>query len=173
MDPRNVIQHYKSCPLHQSKSNVKGYGLAEMWCFVTQKNDLEGAHSSIVDARAQVEVIMDKRFFKYINKPKSIITLNSVWEAKRMKSKKFRDALDDKLAPPWTSDFEEWNIPNDKRYTGASGGANHGPTTPLRTAFDEKSLASLFLFFFPTKLLENIAKQTNFYGHQEWVKLVQ
>ena len=54
MDPRNIIQHYKSCPLHQSKSNVKGYGLAEMWCFVTQKNDLEVAHPSIVDARAQL-----------------------------------------------------------------------------------------------------------------------
>ena len=48
MDPKNVISAYTSCALHQKNSGVIGYGLAEVFCHVTEKEELDGAHSSTV-----------------------------------------------------------------------------------------------------------------------------
>ena len=59
MDPQRVIKHYTGCKLNQKHSQVLGYGLAEMWCYCTSNTSLEHAHSSIVDARAQRDSMID------------------------------------------------------------------------------------------------------------------
>jgi hypothetical protein len=72
-DPRQVIHHYKGCGLHTE--GMLGLGCAEMWCHVLGKDKLEGAHSSIVDARAQQDIASDEHFIKYLDKPESMVTM--------------------------------------------------------------------------------------------------
>lgn len=57
MDPMAVIQHYKSCKLNEKHTKLVGYGLQVIWCYVKNATSLTGAHSSIIDARAQAEIV--------------------------------------------------------------------------------------------------------------------
>ncbi len=79
---KRLFSHYSSCKLNQKHSGVIGYGCDKMWCFVTDNDSLLGAHSAIVDARAQSTVMADKRFLEYIDKPVSMILMADVWAAK-------------------------------------------------------------------------------------------
>ena len=93
MDPKKVVSHYASCKLSMKHSNVIGYGCSEMWCYVTSSELLEGAHSAIVDARAQSTIVSDERFWPFIDKPASMIAMDEVWASKR----KTRDARNAEL----------------------------------------------------------------------------
>jgi alpha-D-ribose 1-methylphosphonate 5-triphosphate synthase subunit PhnG len=64
-----------------------------MWCYVSGNESLPGAHSAIVDARAQSAAVADKRFGEYIGKPVSMIAMTDVWASKR----KNRDVRDEEL----------------------------------------------------------------------------
>ena len=76
LDPAYIIKHYKSCELNESKSGVVGYGLAEVWCFIKEKTQLDGAHDALEDTLAQCEVVHDERFLKFIDKPVSIESMH-------------------------------------------------------------------------------------------------
>jgi hypothetical protein len=54
-----------------------------VWCFITGKTELEGVHSSLVDAKAQAEIVADKRFLAFIDRPESIKAMEEVWSRKR------------------------------------------------------------------------------------------
>jgi hypothetical protein len=83
MDPKNVVSHYGSCKLNQKHSGVVEYRCDEMWCHVTSNPSLPGAHSAIVDARAQCTIVADKRFFEFIDKPVSMIAMVDVSALKK------------------------------------------------------------------------------------------
>jgi hypothetical protein len=119
-DPRHVINHYKGCKLRMD--GMLGLGCAEMWCHVMNKDKLDGAHSSIVDARAQQEIVSTGRFMQFLDKPESIVTMDSVWEAKR-KKRILQDAeLKRPLPKGWTEDDTTWEIPIRLSYEGSQGG---------------------------------------------------
>jgi hypothetical protein len=63
MDPCYVIKHYKSCRLNEKHRPPSRQGNAcdIVWCFLNDKTELEGVHSSLVDARAQAVIVADKR----------------------------------------------------------------------------------------------------------------
>jgi hypothetical protein len=77
MDPKKV-SHYGSCKLNQRHSGVIGYGCDEMWCHVSGNPSLPGAHSAIVDARAQCTIVAGRRFFEFIDKPVLMIATVNV-----------------------------------------------------------------------------------------------
>jgi hypothetical protein len=62
-----------------------GLGCTKMWCYIMGKEKLDGAHSLIVDARAQQDIMSDNCFLEYLDKPESMVTMESVWAAKRKK----------------------------------------------------------------------------------------
>ena len=70
MDPLEVIKGYK-CPLHPDKNKLDGLELSVVYHFITGVN-LNGAHDSLVDAKAQTTVITSAQFREYIDKAKSI-----------------------------------------------------------------------------------------------------
>eukprot|EP01052_Picozoa_sp_SAG31_P015309 SAG31_NODE_980_length_10594_cov_7.565889_9_plen_427_part_00 len=47
-DPVRTIRHYGSCPLNVAKSQIIGYGLGTVYCFVTESDELVGAESAAV-----------------------------------------------------------------------------------------------------------------------------
>jgi hypothetical protein len=144
-----------------------------MWCHITNNDRLDGAHSSIVDARAQQEIVSDDCFLQFLDKPESIVSIDSVWEAKR-KKRILQDAeLKRPLPKGWTEDDTTWEIPYRISYENAQGGAPHGPSTKAKTVCDNGSLAELFFLFFPLPLVELVAMQTQQYGVEDWVRPVE
>jgi hypothetical protein len=95
------------------------------------KSKLPSAHSSLIDARAQADIVADKRFIMYMDKPESITAIDDVWTKKR----KMRDSIDAELTRPVPKGWEEqpenerWDLRRKKRYEGAEGGGGYyGPT---------------------------------------------
>ena len=55
---------------------------------------------------------------------------------------------------------------------GPSGGGKHGPSLAGVSICHQLSLSALFIFFFPIEFLELIARKTNRYGNEDWVRPV-
>jgi hypothetical protein len=70
MDPLEVIKAYK-CPLHPTKSKLDSLELGVVYRFITG-NNLNGAHDSLVDVKAQTTVITSPQFRDQIDRVKSI-----------------------------------------------------------------------------------------------------
>jgi hypothetical protein len=62
-----VIQRYKGCKLHPSKSKLESLELGCVYKFITGSN-LNGAHDSLVDVQAQTTIVTSPHFQAYINK---------------------------------------------------------------------------------------------------------
>ena len=91
--------------------------------------ELPGAHSSIVDACVQANIILDDQYFCFLDRPDSIIPLSDVWSTKRIK----RRARDEERSHPVQQGWKEsvtstWKLPHHQQYTGPDGGAHHGPS---------------------------------------------
>jgi hypothetical protein len=54
------------------KSKTRGHALGVMWSFINYGQCLENAHDSMVDAKAQCDVLTDARFVPFINHFNSI-----------------------------------------------------------------------------------------------------
>jgi hypothetical protein len=173
MDPMQVIKNYKSCKLNRVHSGIIGYGLAVVYCYITGRQELAGAHSSLVDAQAQCQIVTDTRFQPFIDKPTSIVLLDGVWAARRKALEAYQEEISRAVPVGWTDHMPANAVLLDAtRYNNSyAGGAQSGPTTHARTACNNHSLADLFLCFFPITLLTMmIAMETNRYGNQDWVR---
>ena len=67
MDPYRVITSFKSCPLNKSKSKLDGYDLGSVWKFVNDGRNLNGAHNSLVDVKAQTDILIIWGYVPFIN----------------------------------------------------------------------------------------------------------
>ena len=178
MDPRRVIDKYKLCPLHPSKSGLLGLGLAEVWCYCNGETELDGAHNAMTDVKAQMDVVNDERFWNFIDKNQGWELLENIWAAKRAKMTKERQETVRKLPVGWDDweNIKSWTLHDKKSFTSSEGGPVGGPSTKVMDAInntgDDKrdKLVKLFQFFFTSKLLSNIARETNRYGNEDWVK---
>ena len=127
MDPLEVIKTYSGCKLHPSKSKLESLELGCVYKHITGSN-LNGAHDSLVDVRAQTAVITSKDFVPYINKTKSIRLIQDIFS--RAEQREMLKRLEP-LRPvhsPWVElvEGEPYHAtisPND-RYTGPSGGGD-------------------------------------------------
>jgi hypothetical protein len=117
MDPLEVIKRYK-CPLHLDKSKLDSLELGVVYHFVTGVN-LNVAHDSLVDVKAQTTVITSAQFREYIDKAKSIRLVEDIFTGVKK-----RDMLKkmDPLRPvhePWLKFVEgdglSWTPPRTDR----------------------------------------------------------
>ena len=60
----------------------EGYGLESLWCYIQQTSTAENALNSLVDARAQAQVMFHEYFCNYIDKLKSIVAMDKIWMVK-------------------------------------------------------------------------------------------
>jgi hypothetical protein len=130
MDPKKVISHYGSCKLNQKHSGVIGYGCDKMWCYVTgNESFLPGAHSAIVNAKAQSTIVADKHFFDFIDKHVSMIAVADDWAAKIKKRDIHNAELQRKIPLGWTEGKtgSAWKLLPNKEYSFAGNGL-HGPS---------------------------------------------
>ena len=127
---------------------------------------MEGAHSSIVDARAQLSILKDNRFQKYQDKTKSIVLLEEVWAEKRKAALTRMGWVENMNDLPQSAVLLDAKIYDNS----AEGRAVRGPTSKARDLCRGRSLSDLFLLFWPIDLLKMIADETNRYGIHDWVR---
>jgi hypothetical protein len=153
-----VVSHYGSCKLSQKHSGVIGYRCDEIWCYITSNESTPGAHSAIVNAKAQCTLVADKCFWDHIDKPVSMIAMTDVWAAKRKKRDIGNAELKRKIPLGWMEGKtgSEWRLSRNKEYS-FGGGGHHGPSLAAKTVCEAQSLVNLFLFFFPLQFLQTIA----------------
>jgi hypothetical protein len=84
IDPYRVITSFKSCPLHKSKSKIEGYDLGSVWKYINGHN-LNRAHNSLIDVKAQTNIIINKMFVSFINRSASIQTVDAIFSATQQK----------------------------------------------------------------------------------------
>jgi hypothetical protein len=61
LDPKKVIEEYKRCPLHKSRSKLESYELWCVWKYIYGQN-LNGAHDALEDTKAQTDIVLSKYF---------------------------------------------------------------------------------------------------------------
>ena len=175
MDPSGVMKNYTSCRLHNSHTSLEGYGLEMTWCYIKGETELPHAHSSLVDCKAQTDVVLDARFLPFIDRYTSIIPMDEVWVAKRAKAIRQQKELSRQVPPGWTEDnTTTWTPPRNMQYTGPAGGGECGPSTKIKSAIAQLNgldpLVNLFLFLWPKTLLQQTAENSEKYARADWVK---
>ena len=71
LDPFKVISQYRLCKLNKSMSFIESYSLGAVWKYIKGR-PLERAHNSLIDAKAQTDIVLHKDFIDYIDKTKSV-----------------------------------------------------------------------------------------------------
>ena len=155
LDPLKVIRHYKLCALCPVKSKLESLELGSVYKFITGTN-LNGAHDSLVDVKAQTEIVTHPSFSSFINKSASICLIEDIFTA----SEKSKMANKLELEPsrpvhePWKeldkdSTFQ-WTPRREDTYNGAGGlGGTNGPSQKMKDGARTCDLAEMFMTAFP------------------------
>ena len=77
MDPLKAIQHFTGCLLHPNSSKLDSLELGVVWKYI-MKSNLNGAHDGLVDAKAQLDIILHPSFVPYPNKGVSIHLITDI-----------------------------------------------------------------------------------------------
>ena len=156
-----VIKHYKSCKLNSKHSKLETLSLSSVWKFINGKI-LDGAHNSLVDAKAQTDVVIHPYFIGYLNKTYSIQSVNDIFQKKTQNRVHQLEEQARLVHTPWMSDENAatWSISWKESYQGPEGGPPYGPSTEVTSiATNIKStLADIFLFVMPLSIFEMIKK---------------
>ena len=170
-----MITSFKSCPLNKSKSKLDGYDLGSVWKFVNDGQNLNGAHNSLVDVKAQTDILINKMFVPSINRTASIQTVDANFSATQQKDWRKELEPERPVHSPWVeqtkeNNFEWWTPPENDSYTGFAGGPLVGPTTYVQgIAMGTQNLASIFLAILPLTFFSKVAEHTNKYCYEDWV----
>jgi hypothetical protein len=184
-DPIVTINRYQSCPLNLSKSKIVGYGLGTVYCFVTGEDELAGAHNSLVDVLAQIEIVrwlfhrpkkvkgVSQSWLATRHGPKGTQLLTCIYKTKREKRSK---ALAEATRPvpngwddaPVSNEHPSTGVPRDMDYDrGSDGGGPHGPSPPTTSC---QTLLDLWYFFVTIAALDAWAQTTEKYAVGDWVQ---
>ena len=159
MDPMKTLQHYKSCKLNHSHSKLDSYELGVVWSHVHGGANLNGAHDSLVDARAQTDIIIDECYVPFLNKSASIHPIDEIF------TKREQNEMKKKMEPirpvhlPWIEISKDndvkWAPDGADKYDSSGGGGAAGPSSAmLEIARTAKSLADIFMFMVPFSFFE-------------------
>lgn len=173
LDPLKVIKHYKSCDLNPSKSKLESLESGCVWKFISGEN-LNGAHDSLVDAKAQTDVVVSKEFSSFIDRQQPIRLVEDIFLKKERSKMAQRQEPTRPVHKPWkelqSDEPFSWKPRPEDTYKGPRGGPKHGPTKKMKDAARSGSLADMFLFLaLPMTILEYIAARTNTYAFDDWV----
>ena len=132
MDPLKVIRHFTGCLLHPTKSKLDSLELGVVWKYIMKLN-LNGAHDSLVDAKAQSDIILHQFFVPYINKGFSIQPITDIFTKTETREWKKEMEPIRPVHSPWVEITRErnikWEPEKNDDYLGSEGGAPAGPSS--------------------------------------------
>ncbi len=172
MNPLEVIQNYKGCKFHPTKSKLESLELGCVWKYITNRN-LNGAHDSLVDAKAQTDIVTHKFFQAFIDRAKSIRTIDEIFTRAEQRNMSRLLEPTRPVHDPWfeltTNDDFTWSLSPEDEYLGPSSGGVWGPSSAMLQLARKGDLAEMFLAIFPLDVLKYIAERTIAYAYEEYV----
>ena len=154
IDPYRVIEKYKSCGFNKTKSKIEAYELGVVWKYANNGTNLSGAHDSLVDVKAQTDILVHGSFVPFIDRSSSIQPIDEIFS--RTVQNEWRKELEPirPVHAPWVELTNEHNIMWEPRwqdkYTGPHGGPKAGPTQFIADIVrSAKDLCDIFLAILP------------------------
>ena len=117
IDPYSVMTHYASCKLNKSKSKLDSYELGIVWKYLNKVN-LNGAHDSLVDTKAQTDIIIHPYFMSFIDRLASVKENIDIFTATQQNEWKTKMELVCPVHEPWME------ITKDNNFTWEPGQAD-------------------------------------------------
>jgi hypothetical protein len=79
IDPYHVIEKYKSCAFNKAKSKIEAYELGVVWKYANNGKNLSGAHTSLIDVKAQTDIFVHCLFVPFIDRSFSIRPIDEIF----------------------------------------------------------------------------------------------
>ena len=121
IDPYRVMERFEGCPLNKSKTNLDSYELGVIWSYLNNNNNLNGAHGSLVDTRAQTDIVIHPHFVPYTNRSTSIQKITDIFGANQKRDWLKKMEPHREVHSPWMEQTEdssvEWRPSLADRYT--------------------------------------------------------
>ena len=78
IDPFRVVGYFKTCPINKTKSKIESYYVGSVWKFISNAN-LNGAHDSLIDAKAQTNIFIHKYFGPFIDRKHTVEQIDAIF----------------------------------------------------------------------------------------------
>ena len=175
VDPYVAITKYKTCTINKEKSHLESLELGVIWKYLDPQNrNLNGAHNSLVDAKAQTDIIIHEKFSPFINRKNSIQTIGYIFSKSDQNDMKKKMEHKRPIHAPWTEQTKnsniQWEPIEADRYTGSDGGPPPGPSRKIVDVVSKaESLANIFLAMIPLSFWSKVAELTAKYCYEDWV----
>ena len=145
-----------------------------MWAHINDGQNLNGAHDSLIDAKAQSDVFLHPHFIPYVNKKESIQPIDEIFTKTTMREWKKEMEPTRPVHSPWIEISKEkdvrWSPTGDDVYTSSAGGGNVGPSSEMQEVIrSTDSLAAIFMFMVPLTFFTRVAQFTDKFCYKDWV----
>lgn len=173
IDPYRLIMEYESCLLHPKHSKVESLELGVVWKHIMGRN-LNEAHDSLVDAKAQTDVVTSAKFAPILNRTRTVQKINEIFARKTVNDWKKEMEPIRPVHAPWKEQTANnnitWTPHEDDCYSGCAGSVNSGPTSYIRDiAAHACDLADIFLAIMPMIWFITVALCSKKYVYDDWV----
>jgi hypothetical protein len=117
--------------MNKTKSKIDSYDVGSIWKFISNSN-LNGAHDSLVDTKAQTDIFVHEYFAPFIDRSHTVQTIDAIFSA--MQQNEWKKTMEPKrpVHHPWieqtTTSNLTWSPPERDSYTGPHGGPPFGQT---------------------------------------------
>ena len=174
LDPFRVIKAYPSCRINPEHSGLKSLSLGAVWKHLNNDETLEGAHNSLVDAKAQSDILFHPLLITFLDRSKSVVEISKVFNKNQLKDLEKENEPKLPVHEPWfelvPGDGFHWSPPPADEYTGVFGGGAFGPSSTMRQAArTAKDLSALFFLMMPLVFWREVARLSHKYCYTDWV----
>ena len=173
LDPYRAIKKTKGCRLNEKYSGLNSYSLGSVYEKIVGL-PLENAHCSLVDAMAQMTVVLSSEFRRIFNTKNNVRYISEMFTNKE--KKRMQAIYEPKRAvhEAWSSDnkAEAWKPSRDHVFLGGSQGGSDARPSPklVRMASRGCSIVDLFFEYVTINdIWEPMAKFTQHYACEEFV----
>ena len=104
LDPLMVIREYdgaRGCKINPKHSGLDALKLGKVWAFLNDGMPLLGAHDSMVDARAQTDILTHPFFAPFIDRKKSVVPVEEIFAKKQLRELMKELEATHPVHPPW------------------------------------------------------------------------
>ena len=126
MDPLEITRRHPGCKFHLNKSKLESLSLSYVYRYIHNK-DLECAHNSLVDSKAETDVVLHTFFKGYWDTNYSVRYIADMWKSKTIKKANKKGELVWPVPRDWNTDdnIKAWGPANVNTYEGPCGGPQY------------------------------------------------
>ena len=102
MDPYLMIKKWKSMKIHQKNSKLESLSLSSVYKYISGGDTLMGAHDSMVDVRAQSDLVLHKYFVPFLDRTNTFCSVDNIFGKNKLSQLKHGLEPICPVHAPWT-----------------------------------------------------------------------